>query len=731
MKIKRIGDGVFRVTAGRGHVSMLSRYGIFREELRESYAPEARCAECEGGFTFTGTRRTFNARLLTGDDGGFSLSIPLSDKDRIFGCGDATRDHLSLRGTRQFICVANVSSYGPQPILLSSEGWGLIVNSTYRMVFDIGAADPDMLTVTAMEGRADFYLLAANDLPALVRELTDITGKPMMLPAFAYGLTFVQNEQTDTRAMLENICRFRDRDIPCDIFGLEPSWMVGRYDFSTGKRWDPEKFYLPHWCPPGQSGTFTFFFPMREKGMQLSLWLCNNYDLLYEEDRRAGVEQEDTSEADAAMREQYAKNGEIVDEHLIAVWRDNKITNPNEPWFEHLKKFVDNGAACFKLDGSNQVLEHPDHTWGDRYSDREVHNIYPVLLAKQMQIGFREYTDRRLMLYTAGAYAGTQQFAATWTGDTGGGPRTLIANLNYAMCGHTNTTCDMDVLNPRGMHYAFLSTWSQHLGWANWLYPWYLSEERENNFREYARLRSSLFPYIYSMAHIASMTGIPVTRPLPLIYHETDRYDNTKNMYMLGESLLVGAFDMRLDLPDGEWIDYFDGKAYSGKIEYQPLPGKGGALLVKSGSVFVTMKPQKYILEKEHDYIVHLYPGGQGSFTLYEDDGFTYDYENGGYAETPMAIADTKDGGIRFTLLRRRGDFGGRPDNGHNHFQNSIPKIDGIRPVRDMTAVLHGRIPGEILLDGEPVPFTVNRQDAVFTIPAAAHAERDLLYTIR
>ena len=74
MKIKRIGDGVFRVTAGRGHVSMLSRYGIFREELRESYAPEARCAECEGGFTFTGTRRTFNARLLTGDDGGFSLS---------------------------------------------------------------------------------------------------------------------------------------------------------------------------------------------------------------------------------------------------------------------------------------------------------------------------------------------------------------------------------------------------------------------------------------------------------------------------------------------------------------------------------------------------------------------------------------------------------------------------------------------------------------------------------
>lgn len=47
----------------------------------------------------------------------------------------------------------------------------------------------------------------------------------------------------------------------------------------------------------------------------------------------------------------------------------DKLTKPGEGWFEHLKKFVDNGAAAFKLDGANQVLEHPDRLFAGRYTD--------------------------------------------------------------------------------------------------------------------------------------------------------------------------------------------------------------------------------------------------------------------------------------------------------------------------------------------------------------------------
>ena len=47
----------------------------------------------------------------------------------------------------------------------------------------------------------------------------------------------------------------------------------------------------------------------------------------------------------------------------------------------------------------------------------------------------------------------------------------------------------------------------------------------------------------------------------------------------------------------------------------------------KEGSILVTMKPQKYILEKQHDYIIDVYPSQnkEATFTLFEDDGFTYD----------------------------------------------------------------------------------------------------------
>lgn len=77
------------------------------------------------------------------------------------------------------------------------------------------------------------------------------------------------------------------------------------------------------------------------------------------------------------------------------------------PWFDHLRKFVDNGASAFKLDGAFQVNDHPDRLWGGKYFDDEVHNVYPTIYVKQMQEGFADQTDgRRACIYTACFYAG-------------------------------------------------------------------------------------------------------------------------------------------------------------------------------------------------------------------------------------------------------------------------------------------------------------------------------------
>ena len=205
---------------------------------------------------------------------GYRLDIPLTKKERLFGLGDANRDNVMIRGKTIPVWVCNVVSYGPLPIVISSDGWGILVNSTFRQKFDLGDTDKDLLSIYVAEGDPDFYLFAADSLKELIGALTDLTGRPSMLPSFAYGLTFVENEKlTGAGELLDDIKKMRDAGIPCDVFGLEPSWMETYYDFSTDKKWDPERFYLNYWRPSDDAGVGSFFAPMRFMGMQLSLWL--------------------------------------------------------------------------------------------------------------------------------------------------------------------------------------------------------------------------------------------------------------------------------------------------------------------------------------------------------------------------------------------------------------------------------------------------------------------------
>lgn len=713
LNITSIGTNSFHISEGAPEKSMLYRYNILKKDVP---VPENKaCALTEDTITLQAKRLV--SITVEKAPQGYRLTVPMSEKERFFGMGDATRTTVSMRGQQLIHDIVNVERYGPMPVFLSTDGWSLLLNCTYRSVFDFGASQKD-LVIDVSGGDVDFYLFSGDSLKELLSRVTDITGKPMILPKFAYGLTLVHNEETDARSLLTDTRLMRDRDIPCDVMGLEPTWMAKFYDFSIKKKWNPTKYPFPSWLPENTSDYYTFFYPLRKMGMQLSLWLCQNYDLLYAEDQQQVQ----------VGNNEFTDNAVIKDSHFTSDVRADKLTKIDEPWFEHLKKFVDNGAAAFKLDGSNQTLRHPDRLWGGKYLDAEVHNVYPVLYAKQMTNGFREYTDRRLLLYTANAYIGSQQYAATWAGDTGGGPNTVASLLNYAMCGHSNTSCDIDV-NPAGLHYGFLLPWSQYFCWANWNYPWYMGEELENMIRWYSKLRSSLFPYLYSMAHKAYKTALPMMRPLPLMFEDTDRFDDVKNAYMLGDSLYVGVFDMNLKLPQGKWVDYFTGDIYEGDITYTIPEGKGGALFVRAGSVLVTMKPQKYILEKEHDYIIQVYPGGNGSFTLVEDDGFTYDYEKGLCAQTLIETTET-DSSLDLLIHPRQGDYTGRPDNGHDILINSIPEIKGILPERDMQVELHGAKPASIVCDGMSIPFEYDGQKATFTAKLAGRGNKALRYTV-
>ena len=607
---------------------------------------------------------------------GFSLQINLQPEEKLYGLGDESRDKIQKRGHKNKLIVRNVVSYAPSTFLMSSAGWGVFVNTTVFHTVDAGASNPDILEFNSKLGHLDYYLFTGASLKELLDIYTQLTGRPIMLPQWAYGLSFVCDErEVRARDVLNDAYSFRREGIPCDMLSLEPSWMETRYDFSTEKKWSEERFHTPFWLKPQSQGTFAG--ALKNMGFKLGLWLCCDYDLSeYEEsllddgvnqtDYMAEVTEVGTSEHDL-----------IKDSHFRPTMMD-RITKNGEPWFEHLKKFVDDGARAFKLDGANQVNFHPDRKWRNGMDDKEMHNLYPVLLAKQMAHGFMDYTKLRSMIFTSGGYSGIQQYAATWAGDTGGEAGPLTSMLNHGLSGHSNTAADMSVATVEGIHFGFMQPWTQAFSWHQYNQPWFLGEERQASFKFYAQLRYRLLPYIYSMAHHANRTGTPIIRAMPLEFPNDPKSDDLILQYMFGQSLLTGSFTKTIYLPAGFWTNYWTGQKVEGgtEIPVDVTSPQGGPLFVKQGSIIPMWQEMSYVGHKNTNTIyLNLYPGENTNFTLYEDDGETLDYLSGSVAETKMEL-NSSSNKITLSISSRIGRYNGMPEirNYHCIFHCSSPK---------------------------------------------------------
>lgn len=704
LRVAAITPFVYRVRRGDGRFAEpgMVRYGIVRSDWPEvawTVRADGAGTVLDAGSTSLAIGRDGAVALRDGSgralvaaepaageaEGGFRAAFALAPDERLYGLGDETRDRLNKRGHATPMVLRNVVSYAPIPFLMSTGGWAVFLNTTWFHHVDAGQGDPDRLVFTARRGELDYYLIAGDSLPVLLDRYTALTGRPALLPLWAYGLTYVCDERgVRARDVLYEAHTFRREGLPLDGVGLEPSWMEQRYDFSVDKQWSEERFHQPTWKPHQNPGGFSA--ALSNMGFKLSLWLCCDYDLSEHEERLLGAAATDEAD-DAPPADDRYDEDVIRDPHFLPTWQD-KLTRPGQPWFEHLKKFVDNGASAFKMDGANQVCFHPDRKWFNGMTDEEMHNLYPLLLGKQMSHGFRDYTGHRAMIYTAGGYAGIQQYAATWAGDTGGDQKPLVSILNHGLSGHSNTSCDMQVWNAAGIHFGFLQPWSQILGWHQYNQPWFLPEDVYAMFRFYAKLRYRLLPYLYSAAHVAARTGLPMMRAMPLAAPDDPRSDELLWQYLLGESLLTAAFTDTIHLPAGRWIDYWTGAAHDGPkdLDATPPAGRGGPLFVRAGALIPTWPDMAYVGQAPIDTLgLEVFPHGESAFTLYEDDGLTCAYLDGKVATTALTCAAADDA-LALTIGPRQGSYDGMPE----------------RRAWDLTIHLADQ-PAGVTVDGQPL----------------------------
>jgi alpha-glucosidase (family GH31 glycosyl hydrolase) len=656
--------------------SALTRYGILKTdwaacpvqcnetdgqwELTTEHA-RLTVSKADGRFTLATADGTPLQQTVTAPQvnprGGFALTMQCHPSEKLYGLGDENRERLEKSQHKAKLWVRNVKCYAPTPWLMSSGGWALFCSTTGKQFVDLGHTHADQISITSQADHLDLYLFVGDDLPMLLDRGTQLMGRPLLLPRWAYGLTFVCHEQADARTMLDDCQTFRREAIPCDLIGLEPGWMETFYDASPEKQWSKERFHIPRWAATGDN---TFIAAARRLGFKLSLWLCCDYDVSeFEEACLKALPKGDDEENEAPSADDFEQDQNIG--HPPRYFDRN--TRHGQGWFEHLKKFVDQGARAFKMDGAYQVNEHPDRRYLNGMTDEQMHNIYPTLLNKQMSQGMADHLGLRPMIYSSGGYAGIAKYSATWAGDTGGGLKPLISILNHGLSGHSNASCDMDVFTPQGIHFGFLQPWSQVNSWAYWRHPWLLGEKLGPLFKRYAKLRYRLLPYLYTMAHKATTTGMPMMRAMALSYPQMEHADQLLCQYMLGDALLTAAFCEDFTLPEGQWYDYWTGKCCGGNqtFAFEMGDDHGGPLFVKAGSVLPMGPKMQYVGQRDETKIdLRWYPGPTCDSLIYEDDGESFAHETGDFCTTSIQQQPI-DGGYRCVVGPRVGTYGGQP----------------------------------------------------------------------
>ena len=616
--------------------------GEMRSFINEKYA-DLKVADNGGGIIGddNGKFGEVDKHEIPAADAVSILSISMEDGERFYGGGSTSRDHIQHRGEFLRMWTTYQQTEIPMPFMMSSRGWGVYNNSTRKSFFDIGNQQKTKFNIINTFDEADFFLMMGKDMPAILNEYTLVTGRTYVLPKWAYGLCFGPNMREEQFDILNDAVRFRQFDVPCDVFWLEPQWMEKRYDFSTKKKWNYDRFSPePYWLQDQYPKTMhnrLFIGKLRSMGFHLGLWLCEEYDL------------------------------SIQEEDIIAERTGGKLSG-QEHWMDHLTVFMDQGVEGFKLDPARTIDNHTNWEYYNGRTDKEMHNLNQVLLPKQMRELGRKYNGKRTWHHYCGGWSGTQHWTASTSGDNGGGKTALYDQLNLGMSGFLNTSCDvMSVpreLEMQGLHFGLFLPWVQINSWFSMMHPFYYAKEEQDIYRFYVKLRYSLAPYIYSMALEAAQNGMPIVRSMPLCFPEDRNCDDMTYQYMFGDNFCVGIFTNEIYLPKGTWTDAWSGEKVVSKGETftREYPSnRAGLLFIREGAIIPTQPDVEYLGARPFDRVIlKVYPHGDSAYTMLDDDGESYEYENGGIAST-LFESHERDGGVDVVVNPVQGSFKGMP----------------------------------------------------------------------
>jgi alpha-D-xyloside xylohydrolase len=499
-------------------------------------------------------------------------TLLLDPDDHFYGTGERfTRLDLVGRTVR----IWNRNPYGSRselaykniPLIVGTRGYGLFVDVPTAVTFHLGTRSMRAYTVEAEGPELDYYLIAGTP-KEILGAYTDLTGKPAVPPDWAFGLWGSTAFLPFTEASaLEQARRLRAEGIPCDVMNLDCFWQ--RQYMWCDFEWDRSR--IPD---PGR-----LMAALHRDGFRVCLWI-NPYvsiqSALYREGAARGffLRRPDGSVYEAIVWNPRSERGmglcAIVDfSHPEAV-----------RWFRgKLDAQLALGADTFKPDFAEEIPEdavfHDGHTGVDR------HNPYPLVYQREAFEAVRARAGRGIV-WSRSAAPGVQRYPGHWAGDSECTfpdlANTLRGGLAASMSGLAHWSHDIGgfwgtptpELYARWAQCGLLSSLARYHG-ATARDPWLFGPEVLAIFREYARLRSRLIPYLESLAWEAADTGTPLMRPMVVEFPDDPAGYAFDLQYCLGDALLVSPV-VHADgwvttyLPRGRWRDWWSGNIHQGPV---------------------------------------------------------------------------------------------------------------------------------------------------------------------
>ena len=204
--------------------------------------------------------------------------------------------------------------------------------------------------------------------------------------------------------------------------------------------------------------------------------------------------------------------------------------------------------------------------------------------------------------------------------------------------------------------------------------PWAFGTTAEDISKQYIELRYQLLPYIYTFARENYKTGMPLARPLFFDYPADNTLYNYSSSYLWGDAILVspvvqaGQTSKDVYLPHGRWVYYWDDQVYEGGQSVNiATPLEIMPIFVKSGSIIPRQPIMNYTNERPLDTLMlSIYPSSteDATFTLYEDDGQTLDYQSGSFALTEFTqslVATSSLISMSVAISATQGAYTGKP----------------------------------------------------------------------